>query len=180
MRNVHRLSGVGAAVAALAFVSGVTAGAATAAEMRGAWYDDEPNLAAYNSYWDSNAAGWWQNVLCADSKFTGQALDGYFGTTTKNRTMQWQSSKGLNADGVVGYNTYVWAQNYIMSWQVFDNNYTAVYRWNGSRNDFYMSWNDYNGSTDWDTNNESAGIGMTGPYYDTEYLNRSTWSSGTC
>lgn len=54
----------------------------------------------------------WQNML--DARFNGwyyeggpsPAVDGHFGTVTKNYTILWQTQWGLPADGVVGPQTW--------------------------------------------------------------------------
>jgi D-alanyl-D-alanine carboxypeptidase len=47
-----------------------------------------------------------KKTVKVSQKAVGVEVDGKFGNGTKNAVIKWQKLMGLNADGVVGYNTW--------------------------------------------------------------------------
>ena len=56
----------------------------------------------------NQCVSWVQQRLCEFGYGVGNCgVDGIFGQATKNAVLAFQKSRGLSADGVVGYNTYM-------------------------------------------------------------------------
>ncbi|MFD6446344.1 peptidoglycan-binding protein [Promicromonospora sp. NPDC060204] len=63
-------------------------------------------------YRNSNATGLWQAYLTANGYLSPSQIDCYFGTTTRNATIEYQKDhSSLDADGVVGPATFGVADN---------------------------------------------------------------------
>ncbi|SDK75148.1 peptidoglycan-binding domain-containing protein [Streptomyces indicus] len=86
------------------------------------WHD-EGNLSKH-SYAHSNATRLWQTILWADGAkykgsdgkwhwFTKDQIDGHFGPRTHSATKYWQKREGLAVDGVVGKQTFGYADDYL-------------------------------------------------------------------
>lgn len=70
-----------------------------------------------NTYNDSNTRAI-QYVLTY-SRGAGLAIDGQFGTNTRNAVVTFQKDRGLTADGIVGQNTWTHLKYYIKAERVY-------------------------------------------------------------
>jgi hypothetical protein len=75
-------------------------------------FGDEATLSRYGQYRHSNAVALWQRILQTEHLYSG-AIDCDFGPATEAATKAYQSKYKLGVDGVVGPQTWSWADNYL-------------------------------------------------------------------
>jgi peptidoglycan hydrolase-like protein with peptidoglycan-binding domain len=66
--------------------------------------DEGPLSTSQNSH--NSVVGLWQAILVADGYLGRSDLECYFGPVTRDATMRWQADRGLDADGIVGPQTF--------------------------------------------------------------------------
>ncbi|WP_165986710.1 peptidoglycan-binding protein [Streptomyces sp. YIM 98790] len=83
----------------------------------GSFTDDwgDEGLLSTSSHTYSNATCLWQKILWADGYLNSTAdIDGIFGAKTRNATVALQRDFGLGDDGVVGKETFGWADRWLV------------------------------------------------------------------
>lgn len=70
------------------------------------WWDEQIVSAKEQHHPRGNVAAMWQQILWADGYLTWADIDGDFGTKTTAASKKWQADHGLDADGLIGRNTW--------------------------------------------------------------------------
>ncbi|WP_371527675.1 peptidoglycan-binding protein [Streptomyces sp. NBC_01283] len=98
------------------------------------WGDE--GLLSTTSHAHSNATALWQAVLWADGNLAYSGVDCRFGSGTKTATKKWQAARGLNADGIVGKNTFG-KNDSKLSFSHYEGNY-EIHKYDGTKHDFWI------------------------------------------
>jgi peptidoglycan hydrolase-like protein with peptidoglycan-binding domain len=77
-------------------------------------FGDEATLSRTGQYRHSNAVALWQEILQSEGLYSG-AIDCDFGPGTEAATKAYQSRYKLGVDGVVGPQTWSWADNKLVN-----------------------------------------------------------------
>ncbi|MEV0255365.1 peptidoglycan-binding domain-containing protein [Streptomyces sp. NPDC050732] len=70
------------------------------------WWDEQIVSALPHNHPTGNVTVMWQHLLWADGYLTWADIDGEFGPDTTAASKRWQGDHGLDADGLIGRNTW--------------------------------------------------------------------------
>lgn len=133
----------GAVVATIAAVAPASAASATGSGTWGYTNYAVGKAGECGSAYSSGVGvtGWQANMWAAHEYTSKSSIDGAFGPDTKAKTQHWQKTRSLTADGCVGYDTWVKAEN--ESDYMGSNSSTRSWKYRPVNHDEVVPWSDF-------------------------------------